>query len=138
MKIDPTRSAGAAGAGRRADPARGEGFTLPTGESRPAAQAAAAGPVLATDALLALQIDGGGGRRRRQAERGRQTLNALDALHAGLLSGAPAAQSLSALAAHLAGREPTGDSGLDGVLQEIDVRAAVELAKRERRGARRA
>jgi len=38
---------------------------------------------------------------------------------------------------YLADREPTGDHDLDSVLREIDVRSAVELAKREMRAARR-
>lgn len=138
MKIDPTRPVGAAAPGRRAAGAGAEGFSLPaTAETRPPAPAAPVGALGAAHAVMALQMDFGG-RRQRQARRGAAALDALDKLQAGLLGGADSARDLEDLAAQYAQREPSGDDGLDDVLREIDVRAAVELAKRERRGAVRA
>lgn len=136
MKIDPARSAAPAVAGRRADPAGGAGFALPADDARPAAAAAPMRGVMAVDAVLALQVDGAG-RRQRQTRRAHATLDVLDRLQAGLLTGEAGNDDIAALAAHLADREPTGEAALDDVLREVDVRAAVELAKRQR-GAGRA
>lgn len=120
---------------RRASGAGASGFSLPTGDARPAQAASAAAPLTALDAVLALQMDGGG-KRRRQLKRGALALDALDRLAASLLDGTDGAGAdMTALSDALRDREPTGDAGLDSVLREIDVRSAVELAKRERRAA---
>jgi hypothetical protein len=137
MKIDSTRGVSASGVTRRAGASGGDGFVLPTEEAAPASATAPARAVSAPGALFALQLEEGG-RRQRQARRGAAALGLLDRLQAGLLSGADPGAELASLAQGLAQREPTGDVGLDGVLREIDVRTAVELAKRERRGAGRA
>ena len=97
--------------------------------------AASAPPSL--DALLALQGDvlDQPERRRRQVARAESTLNALDGLAVAILEGSNAGQARAALLRLSQGREPTGDAGLDGLLEDIDVRAAVELAKLERHAA---
>lgn len=137
MKIDPTRPASTAAPGRRTGGADGAGFTLPTGETPRAASAAGVSATAAVGGLLALQMDDAT-RRKRQTRRASAALDALDRLQAGLLSGAAGDADARDLADRLGEREPTGDDRLDDVLREIDVRAAVELAKRERRGAGRA
>ena len=137
MKIEPTRGTNAPSASRRASGAGSEGFALPTGETKAAASAAPSSSVAAVSGLLALQFEGGS-RRQRQTRRAAAALDTLDRLQAALLSGGESGADLSQLAAHLADREPTGDAGLDAVIREIDVRAAVEIAKRERSGAGRA
>ena len=137
MKIEPPRGPSAAGASRRASGASGAGFTLPSDGTRAASAPSAASSVATVDAVFALQIDGAG-RRQRQARRGAATLDTLDRLQAALLDGSATGADLAALSSHLADREPTGDPGLDSVLREIDVRAAVEIAKRQRSGAERA
>ena len=59
-------------------------------------------------------------------------LDHLDALKVALLEGTPAAASLTALAeAVREARDETSDPRLEEVLNEIETRAAVELAKRE-------
>jgi hypothetical protein len=85
------------------------------------------------DALLALQeVDGPIERRRRAVRRGGRLLDALDQVKLALLGGESAGPALERLAA--AAREQrvgSFDPGLDGVLDEIETRAAVELAKAE-------
>lgn len=108
---------------------------MPTGEAKAPAAASAASPLTALDSLLALQVDTGG-KRRRQVRRGAMALDALDRLAASMLGGGDNGGDLAALHDALADREPTGDHGLDSVLREIDVRSAVELAKREKRDGR--
>jgi len=83
------------------------------------------------DALIALQgIEDPTERRRHAVKRGRLALDALDELKIGLLGGdlTPGTlQKLKALAAHL--KDGSGDTGLDGVLAEIELRVEVEIAK---------
>ena len=83
------------------------------------------------DALIALQgIDDPTERRRHGVKRGRLALDALDELKIGLLGGdlTPGTlQRLKAVAAHL--KDGSGDTGLDGVLAEIELRVEVEIAK---------
>jgi len=131
MKVEPPRGPTATSTTRRATGSGAAGFSLPAGETKPAQAASAAAPLTALDAVLALQVDGGG-KRRRQVKRGAVVLDALDRLAASLLDGTDGAGAdLAALSDALKDREPT-----DSVLREIDVRSAVELAKREKRAAR--
>jgi hypothetical protein len=83
------------------------------------------------DALLTLQgVDEPGERRRKAVKRGRNALDALDALKLGLLSGTLDTAALARLKSVAAGlAESTGDPGLDTVLAEIELRVEVELAK---------
>lgn len=88
------------------------------------------------DVLVALQgVEDKTERRRRAVRRGRNALDALDALKVGLLSGSldqAALNRLQAATAELG--NPTGDDpGLDQVLAEIDLRVRVEIAKLSRR-----
>jgi hypothetical protein len=142
MRVDsrqPIRTTQGASAGRRADGTRG--FTLdatpdaPAHTSGPAAAASLAG----LDAVLLLQAeaDTPQERRRRTARRGHDLLDGLDRLKAAILGGRVGAQELRAVATRLAERAASsGDPRLDGLMAEIELRAAVELAKLEmRRGA---
>jgi len=108
------------------------GASTPQATAAPA-RAAGAAPVASMDALLALQeVDGPLERRRRAVRRGGRLLDALDEVKLALLGGESAAPALQRLAA--AAREQrvaSFDPGLDGVLDEIETRAAVELAKAE-------
>lgn len=114
---------------RRADGGR---FAV-AGES-PARAAAGSAPLRAVggiEALIALQgVDDPTERRRHAVKRGRLALDALDALKVGLLGGeltAATLQRLKAAAGHL--KDGSGDSGLDQVLTEIELRVEVEIAK---------
>ena len=86
------------------------------------------------DALLALQsVEDGTERRRRAVGRGRAALDALDAIKVALLAGDGGEGAVGRLRAAAAGLEKdSGDPRLDGVLAEIELRAAVELAKIEK------
>jgi hypothetical protein len=71
-------------------------------------------------------------RRRKALKRGRESLDMLDDLKVALLSGEPVPAVLLRLRGITAMKpEASGDAGLDGVLAEIDLRAQVEIAKRE-------
>ena len=83
------------------------------------------------DALIALQgIEEPAERRRRAVKHGRRALDALDELKIGLLSGGIDQGTLLRLKS-VAGdlKDSSGDDRLDGVLAEIELRVAVELAK---------
>lgn len=110
-------------------------FTLP-GEAKPEA-AAGAGTVATTeavgalDSLLALQASGAGG-GRQGADQGAHLLDLLDDLRLDVLSGAiPQARLRSIADAAASARGAAHEPGLSAVLNEIDLRARVELAKRE-------
>ncbi len=82
-------------------------------------------------ALLALQAaDGPEERRRRAMRRGGGLLDRLDALKLAILGGEDGSSALQALArASSEQRDQTDDPGLTDLLDHIDTRAAVELAK---------
>lgn len=83
------------------------------------------------DALIALQgIEDPVERRSRAVKHGRRALDALDELKLGILSGTldqATLLRLKSVSSDLKNR--SGDERLDGVLSEIDLRVAVELAK---------
>lgn len=108
------------------------GFSLPdsapASDTRPTVAPRAANSL---DALLAMQgVEDPIERRKRSVKRGRGALDVLDELKIGLLTGSinPAMVTrLRTAAADL--KESSGDSGLDAVLSEIELRVEVELAK---------
>jgi len=100
-----------------------------------AAQAAAG--VNGIEALLALQgVEDAAERRRRFARRGAKALDMLDALKVQIIEGRIDLATLTRLEAALGElSERSGEARLDGVLDAIGVRVAVELAKRRPPGA---
>ena len=75
-------------------------------------------------------------RRRRALTRGGRVLDDLDRVQMAILDGDDPREALGSLARTSAeARERGDDAGLDGVLDAIDLRAAVELAKAETRRA---
>jgi hypothetical protein len=107
-------------------------FALKQGsDSRPTNSAAALRTVGGIDALIALQgVDDPLERRKHAVKRGRLALDALDELKIGLLGGTLSQATLGRLRA-AAGyfKDSSGEAGLDGVLAEIELRVAVEIAK---------
>ena len=99
----------------------------------PAPRTGAMSAVTSLDALLALQdVEGPLERRRRAMRRAGRILDALDEMKLSLLEGGEGDAQLIRLSdAVRAERDKTHDSGLEGVLDEIETRAAVEIAKRE-------
>jgi hypothetical protein len=141
MKVSGASGVGPAGGPGKARPASG-GFQLPqaTGAAGPAqaARAASVAGVMSVDALLALQDVGGPlERKRRAVRRAGRILDILEEVKLGLLSGEVTSGHLDKLmVAVREQRDGTEDEKLEGVLNEIETRAAVEMAKLER--ARRA
>lgn len=91
----------------------------------------ATGAVATLEALMALQQeDGPLERRRRAVGRAGSMLDLLDEVKMSLLDGEPTAAALERLTrAVRSERAQTGDAALEGVLDEIETRAQVELAK---------
>jgi Class II flagellar assembly regulator len=111
----------------------GNGFSVSNDNAaqRPAANQAAGG-ISSIDALLALQgVDDAAERRRRFAKRGTRALDMLDALKVEIIEGRIDVANLTRLEAMLGElSERSGEARLDGVLDAIGLRVAVELAKR--------
>jgi len=115
--------------------AAGSGFALPNpATSLPPSSATALSAAPAVGALLALQtVDRGGESRRRAIARGRNILDSMDLLKLGLLEGLLSGDALARLRTLLADNAPsTGDTVLDSLMAEVELRAAVELAKHEK------
>jgi Class II flagellar assembly regulator len=118
------------------------GFSL--GQTPAAASPSAATPSAATggvsdvSALMALQgIEGPLEKRRRAIRRGGGLLDRLEELKLALLTGDADESSLDQLARTLREeRTDDGDADLSALLDQIDLRASVELAKAEMRGRR--
>jgi hypothetical protein len=135
MKIETRSVSGSAGA-YRSGAAGASGFSVPTQGARaagPAGPTASISAAPSLDALLALQEEPPAGERRRRAvRRAGRILDVLDDLKIALLEGrmSPSAlQDLQGLVRE--DRLETDDPGLKSVLDQIETRAAVELAKEE-------
>jgi len=87
--------------------------------------------VSSLDALMALQgVEDPTERKKRAVAKGRNALDLLDSLKVALLDGSVDSSTLARLKVAAEGlTEGSGDGGLDTVLDEIDLRVAVELAK---------
>jgi hypothetical protein len=125
--LDNVRSA-------RGKPASASGGTFApvfAEETRSNAPVSASTPLSGVDALIALQemadpLNG----RSKAARRGRDMLDLLDEVRAGLLDGQVSRSTLNSLTALVSvQREDFVDPHLAEVLDEIDLRARVELAK---------
>jgi Class II flagellar assembly regulator len=134
MKIESGRGIGAASTAKKGGATSAAPGFAPTVEgAQRTASTSGVSAVTPLDAILALQSDEPPAQRRaRQAKRGRDALDALEQLEHGLLTGqAPAALKAELESLHCAA-QPTGDARLDDILNEIDIRLAVEAAKLER------
>ncbi len=134
MKIESGRSVGPTSPARKAGAAAAAPGFAPTvegpGRATSTTRVSAVTPL---DAILALQADEPPAQRRaRQAKRGRDALDALEQLERGLLAGRAPAALRAELESLQFASQPTGEAGLDEVLNEIDIRLAVEAAKLER------
>jgi hypothetical protein len=119
--------------GDRARDAGGTSFAEALTEGELAAPATSAAPAAGISSLLALQeVEDPASRRRRAAQRGDRLLDRLDEIRRGLLAGSLPQGTLAQLRQELReARAATLDPRLDEVLAEIELRAAVELAKLE-------
>ena len=118
----------AGGSSRR----RGKGeFSLDASdEARPMAAATAGQSVQGIEALLALQaVEEDAGGRRAMLRHGHDMLDELEGLRLDLLAGKMDAGRIERLLARLGERRVTGDAALAALIEEIELRARVELAK---------
>jgi hypothetical protein len=135
MKVNATNRLGGPSGAKGPQRAGAGGFSLPpiggASEAAPAAPSARVTGVASIDALLALQAVGDPTERRRRAVgRASRILDVLDEVKVALIDGAVTPQALDRLMTAVQDqRETTDDPRLEGVLDEIEVRAAVELAK---------
>lgn len=138
MKVSGTSGVGSTTGGAPARPAGGGSsfrVNVPQGPATaaPAGRAAGVSGVASVDALLALQAAGGPlERRRRAVNRAGRILDVLDEVRVAVLGGELTVADLERLRRAVRDtRDRTEDPGLEGVLDEIETRAAVELAKLE-------
>ena len=91
------------------------------------------GPIAAVETILALQgIEDTADQRSRGVAQADELLKLLDEVRDGLLAGGIPRRTLSRMAHAIAKRrESFADEKLQGVLDEIELRARVELAKLE-------
>jgi hypothetical protein len=138
MKVTGPSGIGSPSGARPARGAGGDGFRVVTPEAAGGAsqvsQTSATTSVMGVEALLALQDVGSPlERKRRAVRRAGRILDVLDDLKVALLedgfSGAELDRLRRAVRDERAG---TDDPALEAVLDEIELRAAVELAKVER------
>src|SRR5277367_4321432 len=137
MKVNGPGGVGSTAAPKGASPAAAGGFSLPSlggaGEAAPPSPLAATVGVGSIDQLLALQEVGGPlERRRRAVRRAGVILDVLDEVKLALLDGGipPAALDRLVHAVRLEKGE-ADEPRLRDLLDEIETRAVVELAKLE-------
>jgi hypothetical protein len=121
-------------------PARASGgFSVPStaagSAAAPAASASGVSGVGGVSALMALQgVEDVTERRRRAIRRGGGLLDRLEELKLALLQGEAGEGALDRLSRTLREERPVdADAGLNSLLDQIDLRASVELAKAELR-----
>jgi hypothetical protein len=140
MKVTGPGGIGSSSGARPARGAGGEGFRIVTPEAAPetsqASSVSATRGVMGVEALLALQDVGGPlERKRRAVRRAGRILDVLDEIRIGLLEGELGSADLDRLRRAVRDeRERTDDPALEAVLDEIELRAAVEAAKLEQAG----
>lgn len=108
-------------------------FSVSTSEEPHAQVVSGPGPIAALDSILALQgMDDSTDGRSKGLKHGEQLLDMLDQVRDGLLAGGIPRATLNRLAAAVTRRhEQFADPRLQSVLDEIELRAHVELAKLE-------
>lgn len=138
MKVSGTGGLSQSSGAKPASGASGGGFKIPSAAAPAAAApvAGASGPssvsgVVGVAALLALQdVESPTERKRRSVKRAGRLLDELDGLKVALLGGELSQAQLDNLARTIREqRAGTDDPKLEAVLDEIETRAAVELAK---------
>lgn len=134
MRIDTIRT-GAIGS-RGAAVRSGSGVAFHVGEdaqTQRAGTAAHVAPAQDIGSLLALQsVEDPLLKRRKLVRRGNQLLDTLEEIKADLLVGRASEGRLNQLMALISQARERAEPGLDGLLDDIELRARVELAKRGR------
>ena len=136
MKVESTKGTGISGVrrGGKAGKAGSSDFSKLLDETAEAGQAAGPSAVQSVDSVLSVQEVGGReGGRKRARERAELMLDRLEDIRHGLLMGAIPRDRLQELASAVRRqREAIDDPRLFEILDEIELRARVELAKLER------
>jgi hypothetical protein len=137
MKVQGTGATTSVTGGKRANSATAPGFALPSqAETGPAqvGRTQASASLANVGALLALQGQGDVEERRRRATKRTYTLlDQLDALRVSILSGGVSRAQVTLLANTLREqRDMIDDPELAAILEDVELRAEVELAKLER------
>lgn len=132
MRIDNTnRTSGVGKSGSAAKSGSGVDF-VPVGTSAPT-RAAPTAPIAGTaglEAILALQAVGGPlDGKKKAVRRGHALLDTLDEIKADLLVGRVDLEKLDMLSSRLAEMRERSLPGLDAVLDDVELRVRVELAK---------
>jgi hypothetical protein len=138
VEIRPTSNADRAAALRRSAAGKkesggGEAFSVSSQGETHAQMVSGPGPIAALDSILALQqvedsLDG----RSKGVKAGERLLDVLDQVRDGLLAGGIPRATLNRLATAVSQKKTEfPDPHLQEVLDEIDLRAKVELAKLE-------
>lgn len=133
MRINGNLKVGNAGArGGARSTASGPQFHVDDGNAgQRAAAPAAAAPTTGIEGLLALQAaDDPVQKRKKQVRRATALLDALEDIKADLLVGRLSEGRLNQLMVLIGGARERGDPQLDALLDDIELRARVELAKR--------
>lgn len=135
MKVNGPNSVGGASAPRRKKSAKPAGFepspSAPAGAGARTSAIQSASAIGSVGALLALQAGGEPlAARQRMTERAMSMLDVLDDLKIALLEGGLPREKLTTLMTLLRSRrEAVDDPELAAALDEVETRAAVELAK---------
>lgn len=134
MKITGPNATSSASSAKRKGAARSAGDTFTPEQmasTGSAMGASAASSIQGVDAILALQSVGDFTEARKQAtDRAFDMLDVLDELKVALLDGGLPKAKLEALMQLLKSRrDATNDARLEAALDEVETRAAVELAK---------
>jgi hypothetical protein len=137
MKVTGPGGIGSSSGARPARSAGGDGFRIiapePAGGAGQASSVSATQGIMGVEALLALQDVGGPlERKRRAVRRAGRILDTLEGLKIALLEGEISGADLDRLRRAVRDeRDNTDDPALEAVLDEIELRAAVEVAKLE-------
>jgi hypothetical protein len=126
--IRPGNVTGRSAAGRASGGVFELGQETQAQQARPVANMA---PTASLDALLALQaVEDPLFKRRKLVRRGTQLIDTLEDLKTDLLAGRVSEGRLNQLMAVMSQARERGEPALDALLDDIELRARVELAKR--------
>lgn len=134
MKVNSTRPAAAASRAKKTRAVASGGFSPYSARTEAqATEIATSSPIASVEALVALQAaDQVDEKARRATRRASTLLDILDTIRLGLIDGGIPHATLERLLQALGKkREQTGDPKLEAILEQVEIRAQVELAKLE-------
>jgi Class II flagellar assembly regulator len=134
MKIEGSGRVESSGVRRVSKSTTSSSFSVSdTSEQERAVTVAGPGPIASVESILTLQgLDDSTSGRSKSISHGEQLLEMLDQVRDGLLAGGIPRSTLNRLASAVSRRQDGfADPKLQTVLDEIDLRARVELAKLE-------